>query len=90
MARLVTVGDRAWSLRHVRKRGPIETDDGLVISWESGQNSALDTRRIDEGRDVGNVLVQQKTPDGPLDVAYGVDFAFAFRSFYPDGVIVTK
>lgn len=90
MARVVTVGDRAWSLRYVRKKGPIETDDGLVISWERGQNSVLDKRKISRGADVGNVLVQQRTADGLLDVAYGVDFAFAFQSFYPDGIIVTK
>jgi len=33
---------------------------------------------------VGKVVVQRKTDDGLVDVAYGVDFAFAFQTFFPD------
>lgn len=90
MARVVTVGNRAWALTLVRKTGRIVTEDGLVITWEEGQNSALDSHRIDQGRDVGNVLVQQKTETDLKDVVYGVDFAFAFHAFYPDSLIIVK
>ena len=30
------------------------------MHWVKGQNSALDTRKIAKGRDVGNVTVQRK------------------------------
>jgi len=90
MARVVTVGNRAWALTLVRKVAKIVTEDGLVITWEEGQNSALDNHRIDQGRDVGNVLVQQKTETGLKDVVYGVEFAFAFHAFYPDSPIIVK
>ncbi|MCR9072411.1 MAG: DUF3179 domain-containing protein [Alphaproteobacteria bacterium] len=83
MTRVVVVGDMAWSLPMLREKG--EWSDGdLEIVWEPGQNSALDTRRISEGRDVGNVVV---TRDG-ADVAHEVTFAFVFHAFRPDGKIV--
>ena len=88
MARVVTVGNRAWGLSLVRRVGRIETDDGLIIIWESGQNSALDAEEIAGGRDVGNVLVQRRTAEGLHDVVYGVDFAFAFHAFYPEQTII--
>ena len=84
MARVVRVGTRAWSLNHVRKNTPVITADGLRIEWREGQNSAMDTSAISQGRDVGNVRV---TRDGS-DVAYSVDFAFAYRAFYPEGELV--
>jgi len=90
LGRVVTVGERAWSLELVRDKKRIETPDGLVITWEPGQASAMDEAVIAESRDVGNVVVQRKTPDGLEDVVYGVDFAFAFKAFYPEARIVTE
>ncbi len=88
LERLVTVGEEAWSLSLVRREKTIVAGD-LVITWEPGQASALDTPVIAEGIDVGNVLVQRQTDDGLEDVVYGVDFAFAFHAFHPDAVIHT-
>ncbi len=90
MARVVSVDDRAWALNYVRGKGRIETEDGLIITWHQGQNSALDHRLIDEGRDVGTILVQRKTAGGLEDVVYGVDFAFAFHAFYPESEIIVE
>ena len=90
LARVVTIGKEAWSLDFVRERGTIKTDSGMIITWEAGQNSALGDSNISEGKDVGNVVVQRATDDGLLDVAYSVDFAFAFRAFYPDSTIHTE
>ena len=98
LARVVSVGDRAWSLSYIRDKGPVETKDGLIISWRSGQASALDDQRIEDGRDVGNVLVQRRISSNPgphgepilEDVVYGVDFAFAFHAFYPEVAIITS
>ena len=86
MARVVAVGDQAWALELLRETGRIEAGD-LVLTWEAGQNSALDTRAIAEGRDVGNVVVQRQGGDGPEDVAYDLTFAFVFHAFRPDGTL---
>ncbi|MEM7025582.1 MAG: DUF3179 domain-containing protein [Pseudomonadota bacterium] len=86
LARVVRVGDQAWSLDLLRNRGEILVDD-LRLTWEPGQTSALDASQIAESFDVGNVLVEEKAGDGWQDAVYSVDFAFAFRAFYPDGMI---
>jgi hypothetical protein len=86
LARVVRVGDEAWSLDLVRQKAPFEVGD-LRFTWEPGQASALDAAAIAEGADVGNVLVERRTEDGWADAVYSVDFAFAFHAFYPEGAI---
>ncbi len=86
LARLVVVGDEAWTLALLREHGSVEAGD-LRLTWEAGQNSIHDNRVIAEGRDVGNVVVQRQTEQGLEDVPYDVSFAFAFAAFVPDGVI---
>lgn len=86
LARVVAVGEEAWSLALVRKQKRIEKGD-LVITWEAGQNSALDTGDISRGKDVGNVVVQRKTADGLQDAVHDVTFAFTFHAFRPKGKI---
>lgn len=86
--RLVTVDGVAWTLALLRKEKTIAAGD-LIIRWEPGQASALDSSIIAQGFDVGNVTVQRKTENGLEDVVYGVDFAFAFHAFSPDAPIHT-
>jgi hypothetical protein len=86
MARVVAVGDQAWSLELLRREKRIESGD-LVLTWEAGQNSALDTRAIAQGRDVGNVLVQRMGAGGQADIPYDVTFAFVFNAFHPQGTL---
>ncbi|MBL6934457.1 MAG: DUF3179 domain-containing protein [Alphaproteobacteria bacterium] len=86
LARVVVVGDEAWSLDLLRQHGSLSVDD-LVFTWTPGQNSALDDARIARGRDVGNVTVQRRTEEGLEDAVYDVSFAFAFTAFYPEGVM---
>ena len=89
LARVVVVGGQAWSLDLLRRNGMLEHGD-LVFTWEPGQNSALDHRRIAAGRDVGTVTVQSRR-DGTLeDVPYSVTFAFVFHAFEPDGQLHTR
>ena len=89
LARVVVVEGEAWSLELIREAGRYEQGD-LVITWESGQNSALDSRRIAKGKDVGNVVVQRAGGDGGLeDVPYDIAFAFAFHAFHPEAPIHT-
>lgn len=91
MARVVMFegdqGAKAVSLTHLRDVGKLEVD-GVVLAWEAGQNSALHTSKISDGRDVGNVTVQRKSGDDLNDIVHHVTFAFAYRAFVPDGVIL--
>jgi hypothetical protein len=89
LARVVTIGKEAWALDLLRKKRRIEAGDH-VLTWTPGQNSALDSPQISAGRDVGNVVVQKKTKAGLIDAVYGIDFAFAFHAFHPNGVIHTR
>lgn len=86
MARVVAIGNEAWSLDLLRREGRVESGD-LVLSWTPGQTSALDTRAISEGREIGNVVVQRRGAEGLADVPYDVTFAFVFHAFRPDGEI---
>ena len=67
LARVIVVGDQAWSLELLRREKTVATDD-LVITWEPGQNS-ITARVIAFGRDVGNVVVQRRTANGLVDAA---------------------
>ncbi|MFQ5971555.1 MAG: DUF3179 domain-containing protein [Alphaproteobacteria bacterium] len=86
LAYVVAVGGEAWSLDLLRRERRIETGD-LVITWEPGQNSALDKRVIAEGRDIGNVIVQRREGEQFVDEVHDLTFAFAFHAFHPEGVI---
>jgi Protein of unknown function (DUF3179) len=86
LARVVAVGDEAWTLDHLKKRRHIEAGD-LVLSWEPGQASPLDAPDIDAGQEIGNVVVQRRTIEGLEDAVYDVSFAFAFRAFHPQAPI---
>jgi hypothetical protein len=91
LARVVRVRDRAWSLDLVKEKGEIMISDACRIRWDPGQASALDRSAIAQGLDVGNVVVEEKNADGVwVDAVYTVDFAFAFRAFYPDVPIITE
>ena len=81
LERVVRVGDRAWPLTRLSSEEEV-MEAGVTISWRAGQASALDTRRIGKGRDVGTIRV--KDAQG-RDVAHDVMFAFAFHAFWPDG-----
>jgi len=92
MARVVTVKvdgkDKAVSLLHLRDVGKIMLGD-IEISWVKGRNSSLDTSRISRGREVGNVVARRIGADGSkTEVIYSLTFAFVYRAFDPDGVII--
>lgn len=89
MARVVAVGDKAWTLRSIARRKRIE-EGGLILSWTSGQNSALDSADLSQGRDIGNVVVQRLTQQGLEDVPYDVTFAFALKAFRPNAPIIDQ
>ena len=59
--------------------------NGLSFSWSAGQASALDTSRISDGRDVGNISVVDENGN---HVVHEITFAFAARAFIPDLEII--
>ncbi|CUX80406.1 MAG: Protein of unknown function (DUF3179) [Roseibaca calidilacus] len=81
LARVVRVGDRAWPLERLRAAGELR-EGGMVLTWRAGQASALDTREIGAGREVGNVRVSDARG---RPVAHDIPFAFAFHAFHPNG-----
>ncbi len=82
LARVVAIGDRAWPLSRFADVDEVN-EDGLRISWKSGTASALDSRIIAKGRDVGSIRVRDAATG--KDVAHDVSFAFAFHAFHPEG-----
>ena len=76
----------AWPLSLLRQRGLIASGD-VVLSWLVGQTSAVDRRRIQDGREVGNITVQRQRGGTSVDIPYDVPFAFAFHAFRPSAPI---
>ena len=88
LAYVVAVGKEAWSLDLLKEKQRVETDSGLIITWEPGMNSAMDARLISEGQDLGNVTVQRRNAERELeDVVHDLTFAFAFNAFNPGAAI---
>jgi len=88
LMRVVSLGaEGAWSFALLQQQKEIRLDDGRVIRWEPGQYSALDDNVIAQSRDVGNVTVTRLENGKEVDVAHGIDFAFAYHAFYPDAPI---
>lgn len=81
LARVVRVGARAWPVERLRKQVEI-SEGGITLSWADGQASALDSREIAQGRDVGTIRVRDA--EGK-DLPHDVMFAFAFHAFWPEG-----
>ena len=86
LAYVVRIGNEAWPLETLRAKGRIVSGD-LVLSWSSGRNSALDEREIGKGRDVGNVVVRRRTPEGLKDEVHDLTFAFVFHAFIEGGTL---
>lgn len=95
MVRVVVVKQdgepKATTLSHLRDQSSIKLGN-VELTWESGQNSALDTGRISMGRDVGNVVAYAINADGSRgdEVVYDVTFAFAFLAFHPEAEIIQE
>jgi hypothetical protein len=81
LARVVRVGTRAWPLDRLRQAGRLE-EAGVVLTWEEGQASALDSGSIAQGQEVGTVRV---TDAQGRPVVHDMPFAFAFHAFHPQG-----
>ncbi len=54
--------------------------EGVTLTWTDGMRSALDSRQISKGRQIGNVTAKR----GDKDIAYDLTFAFVTHAFMPD------
>lgn len=86
MMRVVVVGNEAWTLPLLRRKGTIRSSE-LTLRWVEGQSSALDSGRVADGRDVGNVIVERGSGGNAEEVVHDVTFAFVFKAFKPGGVL---
>lgn len=82
LARVVRVDDRAWPMTRIATLGEL-AEDGVRITWHSGQASALDKPLISQSKDVGSIRVYDAETGENLP--HDVMFAFAFNAFWPDG-----
>lgn len=82
LARVVVVGTRAWPLERFKQSAEIN-EAGVRITWKAGTASALDTRKMSNGRDVGSIRVRDAKTG--KDIAHDVAFAFSFHAFHPQG-----
>lgn len=94
MARVVAVRTAtstfAIALALLRKKQTL-TQSGVTLSWQAGQASAIDTREIADGRDVGTVSATMKDASGDAQpIPYDVTFAFVFHAFHPKKAIRTQ
>ncbi|MDA0305393.1 MAG: DUF3179 domain-containing protein [Proteobacteria bacterium] len=89
MVRVIVIDGEAWSMPLLRQKGTLSRGN-LTLSWEAGQNSALDAAFISKGRDVGNVVAQRTRNGKAEDVVYDVTFAFVYNAFFPDKKIHTN
>lgn len=83
LARVVRVGDRAWTLLRLSEEEEV-VEAGVRITWKAGVTSALDARSIAQSKDVGGIRVRDAATGE--DLPHDVMFAFAFHAFYPDGI----
>jgi hypothetical protein len=77
------------TMKAVRKKGKMNIS-GYDIAWTKGQASALDTRQISEGKDVGNITVTQLKDGKPEDIFHDITFAFVAHAFMPDVAIIKQ
>lgn len=91
MERVIVVRDAsaplAVSMVSVRKKGKMSVS-GYEVIWTEGQASALDTREIAEGREIGNITVTKMQNGEAKDVAHEITFAFVAHAFMPDTPII--
>lgn len=87
-SRIVRVGTQAWPLPAIAQAGRLEGPDGLIFTWQPGTLSVLDSQIVVRSNAIGSVLVQRRAGDALEDVSYSLDFAYAYKAFYPDRALL--
>ncbi len=87
MARVIVIREEdkpiIFTMEMARDKGTMKIGD-YTVGWTKGQASALDTSKISQGREVGNITVSTEQDGKMVDVAYDVTFAFVAHAFHPD------
>jgi len=84
---VVIADDKAWALDSLRQQSSIRSDD-ILLTWKPGRASALDSRKIADGRDLGVVTVTREKSDGMAElIPYKISFAFVWHAFNPGATI---
>ena len=94
MARVVAIRTKdatfAVALALLRKKRQL-SQSGVMLAWQEGQTSAVDTGDIASGRDVGTVTAVVADNNGKTKpIPYDVTFAFVFHAFHPKHKIRTQ
>lgn len=84
---VVIADNKAWALSYLQAEQSLIFDD-LELNWHKGQASALDTRTISEGRDLGTVTVFKMSDGKKQLIPYKVSFAFVWHAFNPKSEII--
>lgn len=91
MARVIVLrdGDNTQAITMAKLRAEGSTKLGEVtLTWEKGVNSALDSARISQGRDIGSVRATRLVDGKAIDVIHDLTFAFVYYAFHPEGELV--
>ena len=86
---VVIADNRAWALSFVQEQERL-VDGEIEISWQPGRASALDSRQIANGRDLGNVIVHRLSATGKSLIPYKISFAFVWYAFNPEAEIIRQ
>ncbi len=84
---VVIADDRAWALSSLKQQESITSGD-ITLKWQPGRASALDSRTIAEGRDLGSVTVLRRSDGTDRLIPYKVSFAFVWHAFNPGAPII--
>ena len=86
---VVIADNRAWALSYIQQQGRL-VDGEIEISWQPGRASALDSRQIANGRDLGSVIVKRITGSNKTLIPYKISFAFVWHAFNPETEIIRQ
>lgn len=82
-------GPIALSVTYLRAERKVSVG-GAQVEWQPGLTSVLDRQNISEGRDIGEIAVYRDGAEQAGEGSYQRTFAFVYRSFFPQGVIIAQ
>lgn len=86
---VIVVNEKAYSLSLIQKKKKVIIDN-IIITWKEGLNSALESNKISEGRDLGFVRVQKEQNGELIDILYDYTFAFVYHAFHDGKKIIQE
>ena len=86
---VIVVDEKAYSLTLIQEKKELKIDD-IIITWTEGLNSALESSKISDGRDLGFVRVQKEENGKLIDILYDYTFAFVYHAFHNGKKIIQE